>query len=401
LSDARAGAGETGLAGRVERAFRNAFGVAPLLVRSPGRVNLIGEHTDYNEGFVLPAAVDRSIVFALAPRTSPTAVLRALDLDQGHEFEVARPVRSDKGWPNYLMGVVDQLNRLGAPVGGFVCLFGGDIPIGAGMSSSAALEAGLAFGLNRIFGLDLDPLSLVKLAQRAENEFVGVRCGIMDQYVNIFGRERSVLEIDCRSLNHRHVPFEREDLRLVLCDTLVKRELAASEYNVRRGQCEAGVRILSRSAPGVRSLRDVTPELLEGHRSELDPVIYRRCSYVVAENSRVESAVADLENGDLAAFGRRMNASHDGLRDDYQVSCAELDVLVDAAREVSGVLGARMMGAGFGGCTINLVKESAVGALKEGTARAFRNRFGREPGWHIDRLRAGTHIISQHEEEES
>jgi galactokinase len=394
LTEDRTGAVAGDLAGRVESAFRSAFEGIPLLVRSPGRVNLIGEHTDYNEGFVLPAAVDKAIVFAIAPLIGSTGSLRALDLGQAHEFEIDRPARSDKGWPNYLMGVVDQLNRIGAPVGGFACAFGGDIPIGAGMSSSAALEGGLAFALNRIFGLGLDSLTLVKLAQKAENEFVGVRCGIMDQYINIFGRPRSVLKIDCRSLEHRYYPFEREDLRLVLCDTGVKRELAASEYNVRRAQCEAGVQALARRAPGLRSLRDVDPEMLEAHRSELDAVIYKRCAYVVEENGRVEAACSDLEKGDFGSFGRRMNGSHDGLRDDYEVSCRELDVLVDAAREVPGVLGARMMGAGFGGCTINLVEETAIGALRERSGRAYRDRFGREPKLHIGSLRAGTDIIT-------
>ena len=394
MNDERSGVVEIDLAGRVERAFRESFDGVPLLVRSPGRVNLIGEHTDYNEGFVLPAAVDKAIVFAIAPRIGSTGSLRALDLGQSHEFEIDRPVRSGKGWPNYLMGVVDELNRMGAPLGGFACAFGGDIPIGSGMSSSAALEGGLAFALNRIFGLGLDSLTLVKLAQKAENEFVGVRCGIMDQFINIFGRPRSVLKIDCRSLDYRYYPFERDDLRLVLCDTLVKRELAASEYNVRRGQCEAGVKVLARHAPGLRSLRDVAPEALEAHRSELDPIIYKRCVYVVEENQRVEAACVDLEKGDFASFGRRMNGSHDGLRDDYQVSCRELDVLVEAARGVPGVLGARMMGAGFGGCTINLVEEPAVGALQERTARAYRDRFGVEPKIHIGSLRAGTDIIT-------
>ena len=394
MRDDRPGEGAGDLAGRVERAFQTAFGGIPLLVRSPGRVNLIGEHTDYNEGFVLPAAVDKAIVFAIAPRTGSTGSLRALDFGQSHEFEIALPERSDKGWPNYLLGVVDQLNRIGAPVGGFACVFGGDIPIGSGMSSSAALEGGLAFALNRIFGLGLDSLSLVKLAQKAENEFVGVRCGIMDQFINIFGRPRSVLKLDCRSLEFRYYPFEREDLRIVLCDTLVRRELAASEYNVRRAQCEAGVKILARGAAGVRSLRDATPEMLEDHRPELDPIIYKRCVYVVEENRRVEAACADLEKGDFASFGRRMNGSHDGLRDDYDVSSPELDALVDAAREIPGVLGARMMGAGFGGCTINLVEDQAVGALRERAARAYRDRFGREPNVHIGSLRSGTDIIT-------
>jgi len=384
---------ERGMVRPVLSRFKELFRDEPLLVRSPGRVNLIGEHTDYNEGFVLPAAVDKAIIFAIAPRKGPLGVLHALDLGQNHEFEIVRPVRSDKGWPNYLMGVVEQLDFIGAKVGGFACVFGGDIPIGSGMSSSAAIEAGLAFALNRIFGLGLDPLAIVKLAQRAENEFVGVRCGIMDQFINIFGRPKSVLKLDCRSLDYRYFPFERDDLRIVLCDTLVKRELAASEYNVRRGQCEAGVKLLAKQAPGLRSLRDVSLDRLEASRAEFDPVIFKRCDYVVRENLRVEEACSDLSQGDYAAFGRRMNGSHDGLRDDYQVSCRELDVLVDAAREVRGVFGARMMGAGFGGCTINLVEEPAVGALKERAGCSFRDQFGREPKFYISSLRSGTDII--------
>jgi galactokinase len=373
--------------------FREMFRAEPLLVRSPGRVNLIGEHTDYNEGFVLPAAVDKAIYFAVGPRPGGRVALHAADLEQSHEFDLAAPAPSDKRWPNYLIGVVDQLLKAGHRLGGFACLYGGDIPIGSGMSSSAALEAGLAFALNVIFDLGLDPMAIVKLAQKAENEFVGVRCGIMDMFANIFGRPKSVIRLDCRSLDYRYFPFERDDLRVVLCDTLVKRELASSEYNVRRGQCEAGVKILAKHDPGVRSLRDATLEMLAAHRAEFAPVLFRRCDYVVRENRRVEEACADLRAGDFAAFGRRMNGSHDGLRDDYQVSCAELDLLVDAARTVPGVLGARMMGAGFGGCTINLVEEKAVGALEESVVRAFRDAFGREPKLYISSLRTGTEVL--------
>jgi galactokinase len=394
-SDDRPDPAEAVLSGRIASAFREAFGPESMLVRSPGRVNLIGEHTDYNEGFVLPAAVDKAVYFALAARPGNRIRLRAVDLGQSHEFDLDRIAPDPRRWPDYLLGVVDQLRREGRSPGAFDCAFGGDIPIGSGMSSSAALEAGLAFALDRLFGLGLQPLELVKLAQRAENEFVGVRCGIMDQFANIFGRARSVLKLDCRSLEHRYYPFERADLRIVLCDTLVKRELAGSEYNVRRAQCEEGVRILGRHAAGIRSLRDAGPELLEDHRSEFDPVIYKRCDYVVRENRRVEEACADLEKGDFAAFGRRMNASHDGLRDDYQVSCRELDVLVEVARGVPGVLGARMMGAGFGGCTINLVEDGTVGALGEAVGESYRDAFGREPRLHVSRLRSGTDIISE------
>ncbi len=356
----------------IREAYRRLFKEEPLLIRSPGRVNLIGEHTDYNEGFVLPAAVDKAVYFALGRAAEPECYLQAEDLRSSFVFHPDHIERAEQGWPNYLMGVVREIRMTGRPVPGFRCVFGGDIPIGAGMSSSAALEAGLAFGLNALFDLKLRPLEIVRLAQRAENEFVGVRCGIMDQFVNIFGRPRSVLKLDCRSLAYTYYPFHREDLRVVLCDTRVKRELASSEYNVRRAQCEQGVALLRRHQPGIKSLRDVSAELLEEHRRRMDPVVFRRCSYVVAENARVEQACRDLERGDLASFGRRLDASHDGLRDDYEVSCRELDILVEAARRGPGVLGARMMGAGFGGCTINLLQKHNLAEFLEEVPARYR-----------------------------
>ncbi len=373
--------------------FHQRFREEPLLVRSPGRVNLIGEHTDYNQGFVLPAAVDKAVYMAVAPGKGQRCILYALDLDQSHEFDLNELVKSDQRWPNYLMGVVAELQKAGCQVSGFHCVFGGDIPIGAGMSSSAAIEAGLAFALNKIFSLGLEPLTLVKLAQKAENEFVGVRCGIMDQFINIFGRPKSVLKLDCRSLDYQYYPFDRQDLRIVLCDTLVKRELASSEYNVRRQQCESGVQCLARYAPHLKSLRDVSLDLLEAHRTELEPVIYKRCDYVIRENIRVEEACADLQKSDFISFGKRMFGSHQGLRDDYEVSSRELDVLVDAAAEVKGILGARMMGAGFGGCTINLLQENALDEFRENVGRAYQIQFGKEPRFYISMLKSGTEVI--------
>ena len=377
----------------IREKFNQVFKEKPLLVRSPGRVNLIGEHTDYNEGFVLPAAVDKAIYFAITPGPGESCAVYAHDLGESHEFSLSGLAKSPKGWPNYLMGVVDELLKAGCGISGFRCVFGGDIPIGAGMSSSAAIEAGLAFALNRIFGLGLEPLALVKLAQKAENEFVGVRCGIMDQFINVFGRPKSVLKLDCRSLAYEYYPFDRPDLRIVLCDTLVKRALASSEYNVRRQQCESGVNLLSKYAPGLKSLRDVSPELLEVRRHEFDPVVFKRCDYVIRENARVEQACADLRKSDFYSFGQRMFGSHQGLRDDYGVSCRELDVLVEAASRVKGVLGARMMGAGFGGCTINLVEEKAVEDFEESLTRAYRGQFGKAPKFYISTLKSGTEII--------
>ncbi len=373
--------------------FARHFGGRPLLVVSPGRVNLIGEHTDYNEGFVLPGATDKAIAFAVAPRADATCHFVAVDFDQEFRCELGALHRSPLRWPDYLQGVLDQFLLAGHRIGGINCVFGGDVPIAAGMSSSAAIEGGLAFALNALFGLNLDDLTLVTLAQKAENEFVGLRCGIMDMFINIHGRAQSVLKLDCRSLEFERLPFERPDLRIVVADTLVRRELAGSEYNVRRGQCEAGVDALRAHEPAIRSLRDVSLDLLREHKDELDPIVFKRCEYVVRENARVEEAADALRRNDFAAFGALMNASHAGLRDGYEVSSAELDALVEAALQVPGVLGARMMGAGFGGCTINLVEADAVPEFEARVARDYEAATGKTPKVHIVRIEAGTRAV--------
>jgi galactokinase len=373
--------------------FRKHFAAKPLLVVSPGRVNLIGEHTDYNEGFVLPGATDKAVVFAVAQRQDGLCHFVSHNFDQEFRVELDSLHRSPLRWPDYLQGVVDQFLKAGHRIGGFNCVFGGDIPIGAGMSSSAAIEGGLAFALNVLSGLNLDSLTLVKLAQKAENEFVGVHCGIMDQFINIHGREKSVLKLDCRSLAFEHFPFEREDLRIVISDTLVRRELASSEYNVRRAQCEAGVNVLRAHDPSIRSLRDVTRDMLNEYKDEFDPVVYSRCDYVIRENIRVGDACAALVRNDFAVFGGLMNLSHAGLRDDYEVSSDELDALVDAARRVPGVLGSRMMGAGFGGCTISLVEAGAVPEFEARVGREYEAQAGKAPKIHVIRIEAGTHAV--------
>jgi galactokinase len=380
------------LTGLMADKFRRHFGGKPLLVVSPGRVNLIGEHTDYNEGFVLPGATDKVIVFAVAPRADAVCHFVSRDFDQEFRCELDSLHRSPLRWPDYLEGVIDQFLRAGHKIKGINCVFGGDIPVGAGMSSSAAIEGGLAFALNVLFNLGLDCLTLVKLAQRAENEFVGVRCGIMDQFINIHGREKKVLKLDCRSLAFEYFPFEREDLRVVVSDTLVRRELAGSEYNVRRGQCEAGVNLLRKYSPDIRSLRDVKQGLLSEHQAEFDPVVFRRCDYVVRENIRVEEACVDLLRGDFKSFGERMYESHAGLRDDYEVSSAELNTLVDAAARVPGVLGSRMMGAGFGGCTISLVESGTVADFEARVTSDYEAATGKAPKIHVIRIEAGTHV---------
>ena len=376
----------------VER-FVKQFGPSPLVVVSPGRVNLIGEHTDYNEGFVLPAATDKAVVFAMGARNDNLCHFVSHDFNQEFRCGLDELHLSPLRWPNYLLGVLEQLVRHGCRFNGINCVFGGDIPIGAGMSSSAAIEGGLVFGLNEIYGLGLDKLTMVKLAQKAENEFVGVKCGIMDQFINIHGRARSVLKLDCRSLGFEYFPFEREDLRIVVSDTMVRRELAGSEYNVRRSQCEEAVNTLRRHHPEMKSLRDVTSEMLSAHKSELDPVAFKRADYVIRENIRVGLACQALLGNDYRRLGELMNVSHEGLKNDYQVSSAELDLMVEEARKVPGVLGSRMMGAGFGGCAISLVEADAVFEFRKAVGAGYQAATGREPKIYVIRIEAGTRTV--------
>jgi galactokinase len=380
---------------KIEAMFLRKIGKRPgrVVVRSPGRVNLIGEHTDYNEGFVLPAAVDKGIVFAVSPRTDRMVRFVASDLNDEFSAALAAIQRSSKGWPNYLLGIIEEFHMLGHTFPGCDAVFGGDIPIGAGMSSSAAVECGFAFALNQLFGFSISKMDLVKLGQRAENNFVGMNCGIMDQFINIFGEDRTVLKIDCRSLAYEHFPFERTDLAIVLCETELKRSLASSEYNIRRQQCEAGVAILRKHGPEIRSLRDVTPEFLQEHRAEMEPILYRRCAYVVKENERVLRASDDLRRNDFRSFGEQMYHSHNGLRDEYQVSSPDLDFLVDAASTVPGVLGARMMGAGFGGCTINLVEQKSVQAFVDEMKSRYHHRTGITNNVYVTHIKSGTCLL--------
>src|SRR3989339_1030682 len=325
----------------VRKKFKELFNEEPLLIRSPGRVNLIGEHTDYNMGFVLPAAIDKAIYFAIAPRSDDQCKLYAADMNDNYQFSVDNLQFSKKQWPNYLMGVVDQLNKRGYKTNGFNCVFGGDIPLGAGLSSSAALEAGLAFALNNIFDLRIDKLSLVKLSQKAENEFVGVNCGIMDQYINIFGKSGSALRIDCRSLEYDYFPFDYKDISIVLFDTGVSHSLASSEYNQRRKECALGVEIIKKDHSQIKRLRDVTLAMLNDYKNKLDSKIFMLCKYVVEENDRMMKACESLNKKDLKSFGKLMYQTHEGLSKDYEVSCKELDYLVELTINNPGVYGSR------------------------------------------------------------
>ena len=378
---------------KIQKIFRDLYKEEPMLFRSPGRVNLIGEHTDYNEGFVLPAAINKDILFGITPRDDNKVSLFSIDFDQEVIIEINNIQKSEKTWANYLIGVIDQLKKTSKKINGFNCVFGGDIPIGSGLSSSAALEAGLTFALNHIFDLKIDKQEIVKLAQRSENEFVGVKCGIMDQFINIFGKENHVLKLDCRTLDFEFYPFNSEEHKIVLFDTHVKHSLASTEYNLRRRQCEEGVKILKHHYPEIKSLRDAKKELLIEHQKEFNSKVFDRCLYVVEENERVEKSCKDLANKELEDFGLQMLFSHEGLRDKYEVSCRELDYLVEISSVQEGIIGSRMMGGGFGGCTINLIKNDYVQETSKIISEEYKITFGKEPGVYVCKIVDGTKII--------
>ncbi len=371
--------------------FKNLYRSEPVIARAPGRVNLIGEHTDYNDGFVLPAAVDKEIVFAMQKNGTKKVKVYSLDMNESGEFSIENfEVRN--GWINYVIGVFAEMAKRGVKVEGTDIAFAGDVPLGAGMSSSAALESALATGLNFLYNGGLSKLELALAAQAAEHNYAGVKCGLMDQYASIFGKTNHVIKLDCRTQQHEYFQFDFSDFALVLCDTNVKHSLASSEYNVRRSQCEAGVEIIRKKFPQVKNLRDVTNEMLLAVKNEMDPIVYNRCEYVVEENLRVEKACHALTNNNFIEFGQLMYQSHEGLQHKYEVSCPELDYLVELARQHNEVLGARMMGGGFGGCTINLVKRNSVDTFIDDLAPAYLQKTGKTMKAYIVKIGDGARI---------
>ncbi|MFZ2901087.1 MAG: galactokinase [Saprospiraceae bacterium] len=373
--------------------FSSHFSSLPLIVRSPGRVNVIGEHTDYNEGFVLPAAIDKSVYVGVGERNDDEVHLYSMDFGEEHRSALSSLAPDAKGWPNYPLGVADQLLKAGYPLRGFNLVLGGDVPIGAGLSSSAALECAVIFALNELFGLGIDKLDMVKMAQRAEHTFAGVMCGIMDQFASMFGKSGHALKLDCRSLGYELVPLDMEEVEIVLLNTNIKHSLASSEYNTRRQQCRQGVEWIQAEHPHVKSLRDATPEMLERIVVPKDATVYKRCRYVLDENRRLLEGCEELKKGNLAGLGERMFQSHKGLSKDYEVSCPELDFLVDFAKNHPGVLGARMMGGGFGGCTINLVEKNFIPHLLDSASKAYLQAMGRELTPIVARIGEGTEVV--------
>lgn len=360
--------------------FASFFGEGtPRLFTAPGRINIIGEHTDYNGGFVLPGAVDKAITMAIVPNGTPFVNLVSIDHDDAHLFFRIGGPQPKEQWASYFYGVIEEMRKRGATVGGFNAVFGGDVPLGAGMSSSAALESCIGTALNALFDLHFTKEELAKIGQMTEHNYIGVRCGIMDQFASIFGQKGHVVRLDCRSLEYQLVPFNPKGVEIVLIDTMVKHLLASSEYNVCRAQCEEGVAVIKKYLPHVELLRDVTVEELEAHRAEMDPMSFRRCAFVINENKRLMDACAAMEKGDFVEVGKLVYATHEGLSKEYGVSCPELDFIVNIAHEHEAVLGARMMGGGFGGCVIALVKKEGVADYIADVKKRYQVEFDKDP----------------------
>jgi len=371
------------ISGSIAQRFHKMFGAEPRVLRAPGRVNLIGEHTDYNDGFVMPAAIGYYTRVAVGKRNDFTLEAYSAVFDEKVRLSLdALAGPPTQHWSDFIRGLAATLQTAGHGLVGMNLLIDGDIPLGAGLSSSASLEMAAALAMTSISGVNVPRLELVKLCQKTEHQFVGTLCGIMDQFVTAFGRTGHSLMLDCRSLEHWALPIPR-DLRLVLCNSMVKHRLASGEYNRRRSDCDTGVTLLQAHLPGVRALRDIRLKDLESHKAELPATIHRRCHHVVSENQRVQEAAAALQSGDLGHFGQLMYRSHASLRDDFDVSCRELDLLVELASAYPGVYGARMTGGGFGGCTVNLVRAQAAVQFQEHIRRAYRETVGTVPDVYI------------------
>lgn len=379
---------------KVRRIFEEKFGSIPLMVKSPGRINLIGEHTDYNDGFVLPAAIDKYAFVAIQKRADEKIKLYSIDFNEAHQATLSNFKTLKKHWSVYILGVVDQLQKAGFSLPGFDLAICGTVPIGAGLSSSAAVECATIFALNELFNFNISKIDMVKFAQKAEHEFAGVKCGIMDQFASVFGRKDQLIRLDCRSLDYEYFPFKMENFKIVLLDTNVRHSLASSAYNERRDQCEAGVALIRQHHPIVKSLRDATPQMLEQYVLPVSKLIYRRCKYVVAEIERTVRACEDLKQNDFISFGRKMFQTHAGLSKEYEVSCAELNFLISQVENNKDILGARMMGGGFGGCTINLVKNDAIEELIERVSKAYDKEMGKELTAYTVTIQDGTTVMA-------
>ena len=378
---------------KVVSKFKSLYSNIPLLISSPGRINLIGEHTDYHDGFVLPAAIDKRMVLAFSKNNSEKIRLFSIDFDDELKCNLNDVKVTENAWANYILGVVDQLQKAKHIIGGFDCVFSSDIPMGSGLSSSAALECGVGYGLNELFDLKIPKTDLVKFAQKAEHTFAGVQCGIMDQFASVMGKKDHVFQLDCRSLEYNYFPFNQEEYQFILCNSGVKHSHADSGYNTRRTESEMGVFELKKKYPEISHLRDVNIEMLNSIKTNISQIIYNRCKYVIEENERVVASCNALSKDDIFTFGKLMYESHNGLTNLYEVSCDEVDFLVDFTRSNNNILGARMMGGGFGGCSINLVKRTEKKKFLEEIKNAYLGKYNIDLECYEVEIANGTSVI--------
>ena len=360
---------------------------------SPGRINLIGEHIDYNDGFVMPAAIDKGIWFAVAENGTDDINIFSADMEEWLKTDVNKINKSD-GWKNYLLGVIDVLQKKNFKIKGFNCVFGGNIPVGAGLSSSAAVECGLGMALSDLFQLNIDRVDIALIGQKAEHTFVGVQCGIMDQFANMMGENEKVLLLDCNSLKYEALDLRLKNYELVLINSKVHHSLASGEYNVRRQQSEDGLKILKDIFPNAKSFRDIKPSDVVLNEDKFSEKVFDRCLFVTQEIERTQNAAQLLKLNDLKTFGSLMFQAHEGLSKLYEVSCEELDFLVDEAKKFSSIIGSRMMGGGFGGCTINLMEKENADVTIEKITSAYKDHFDIEAEVYRVKLSDGTHEIS-------
>jgi galactokinase len=377
----------------IRRQFQQNFGKECRVAVAPGRVNLIGEHTDYNQGFVLPGAIDKNIYLALAAGPDPVLNLHALQFNEHYSFSLddMHPV---KGWPTYLLGMIAMIMPDKRLPHGMDIMIKGNLPVGAGMSSSAALCSAFGLALNEIFQLGLTRMEIALAGQKTEQVFAGLQCGIMDQFASLHGKAGHLLKLDCRSLHYEYIPFHFPDIRIVLVNTMVSHSLASSEYNLRRQQCEAGVAFLQKQDSSIHSLRDVRPWQLSSRPAEMDETVYKRCRFIVEENQRLLDSCELLKERNPDAFGKLMYASHEGLSKDYEVSCPESDFLVKSIKELNAVKGARQMGGGFGGCIICLVGKEYVEKFILYIREKYEMQFGKTPDCYIMNIDDGAHMES-------
>ena len=378
---------------QIHRKFVEIFKNKPILAYSPGRINLIGEHTDYNEGFVLPAAIDKKMIVAIAANQSRQGRIYSMDFEEEFAFDLDSFGPKKGHWATYVMGVAAQLQQAGYPVKGFDMVFGGDIPVGAGLSSSAALECAVGFALDSLFGFNISKHSLIHYAQKAEHLFAGVQCGIMDQFASVMGKKDHVIRLDCSDLSYEYFPLNLGPYQILLIDTQVKHALADSAYNRRRNECAEVVLIAQQNHVGVTSLRDLRLKDLEALKPYLDKEVLWRGEYVIEENSRVIEASNALREGNIKRVGELMYASHEGLSKKYNVSCAELDFLVNQTKSLDYVIGSRMMGGGFGGCTINIIEKAKAQVFQENISSSFAAQFGISPKFYEVAIEDGTGLL--------